>query len=382
MRLRVESARFTCDLQMSASGLKLNLRPLFSFACASIIGIAMTSSGYGQTIGVAAPLSGSLELLGKQVQQGAGAAADALSDRAFVLDVQDDACSSEGGQKTAQHFVETGTIMVIGFLCTEALSSALPLLKEANIPVITIGVRTNSITDQRDKTGWPVFRLAPRDDAEADAIASLLLPDWRDRLFAIVDDGTIYGRNLAESFRAAAESQALKPVFVDTYRPQLENQIGLIGRLRRAGATHVFVGGDREDIAIMERDAQKLGYELTVAAGEALRAATLAIPPADGTLMIAPPDWSNAAALDTIATLREQGLEPDGYVLPTYAAMEIAATAISDAETSETSVQDVLASQVFTTAIGEIQFTANGDLNKNPYRLYEMRQGQFQEVRP
>ena len=76
-----------------------------------------------------------------------------------------------------------------------------------------------------------------------------------DELFAIIDDGTIYGRELAESFALAAEQAGLKPVFVDTFRPQLDNQIGLVGRLSKAGATHVFAGGDRDDIAIMGRDA-------------------------------------------------------------------------------------------------------------------------------
>ena len=95
-------------------------------------------------------------------------------------------------------------------------------------------------------------------------------------MFAIVDDGTIYGRELAETFRAAAEQAALKPVFVDTFRPQLDNQIGLVGRLQKAGATHVFVGGDRDDIAIMGRDAAQLDAGIVFAGGETLRA-----PPGD-----------------------------------------------------------------------------------------------------
>ncbi len=98
--------------------------------------------------------------------------------------------------------------------------------------------------------------------------------------FAIVDDGTIYGRELAESFRLAAEQAGLKPVFVDTFRPQMDNQIGLIGRLRKAGATHVFVGGDRDDIAIMARDAAELAADLTLPAAKrcARRRATCRLP--------------------------------------------------------------------------------------------------------
>ena len=93
------------------------------------------------------------------------------------------------------------------------------------------------------RTGWPVWRLGPRGDDERNAAASLLAKLWRDDPFAIVDDGTIYGRELAETVRSAAEQAVLKPVFIDTYRPDSDNQIGLVGRLKRAGATQVFVGG-------------------------------------------------------------------------------------------------------------------------------------------
>ncbi|TIO52592.1 MAG: ABC transporter substrate-binding protein, partial [Mesorhizobium sp.] len=137
------------------------------------------------------------------------------------------------------------------------------ILKDANIPVIAIGVRTESLTDRRAKTGWPVYRLGPRGDDERNAVATILTRLWQNELFAVIDDGTIYGREIAETFRAAAEQAALKPVFVDTFRPQLDNQIGLIGRLKKAGATKVFAGGDGDDIAIMGRDAASLNAGIT-----------------------------------------------------------------------------------------------------------------------
>ncbi|TGV64851.1 ABC transporter substrate-binding protein, partial [Mesorhizobium sp. M00.F.Ca.ET.158.01.1.1] len=105
-------------------------------------------------------------------------------------------------------------------------------------------------------------------------------------------DGTIYGREIAETFRAAAEQAALKPVFVDTFRPQLDNQIGLIGRLKKAGATHVFAGGDGDDIAIMGRDAAQLQAGTVLAGGENLRTPPGDVPSSSGTLMIAQPEWA------------------------------------------------------------------------------------------
>ncbi len=97
-------------------------------------------------------------------------------------------------------FVEAKVATAIGFLCTEALEAAMPTFKDANILVITVGVRTESVLDQHTNTGWPVFRFSPHGDAERNAVDTLLSKLWANELFAIIDDGTIYGRELADVF--------------------------------------------------------------------------------------------------------------------------------------------------------------------------------------
>lgn len=331
-------------------------------------------------IGVAAPLTGPSARLGAQLRAGAEAAA-ASTDPSPSLDVADDQCSAEGGARAAEHFVAGKVTIVVGFLCTESIEAAMPILKQAGIPVITVGVRTNSLTDRKFKTGWPVFRLAPRADAEGIAVASILVELWRSEFFAIIDDGTIYARELAETMRAESERAGLKAVYVDTFRPQLDNQIGLAGRLRKAGATHVFVGGDLDDIAILGRDAAGLGYDLTIAAGEGLRAAASETPLPTGTLMIGLPEWSDTAPPAAVAAIRARSAEPEGYALPAYAAIEIATAADSDARSAAGAIVDSLAKGDFTTAIGDIKFDGKGDLSQTPYRLYRFDGAKFVEAK-
>ena len=344
---------------------------LAASACLLIFGEAHAEP---LAIGVAAPLSGPLESLGKQVRTGAAIAAGRLDARITAID---DSCTAEGGRAAAQAFVEAKVAVIVGFLCTDAIEAALPVLKDANIPVITVGVRTESLTDRRAKTGWPVYRLAPRGDDERNAAASLLTQLWRDRLFAIVDDGTIYGRELAETVRNGAEQAALKPVFIDTYRPDSDNQIGLVGRLKRAGAASVFVGGDGGDVAVMARDAAKLGADIVFAGGEALRSASEDIPYADGTLMIAQPEWADVADPAALDAFKAANVIAEGYALPAYAAVEIAVAAAGKAGRDGKPVTADLAGQDFTTAIGPIRFDEKGDLSRNPYRLFRYEGGRF-----
>jgi branched-chain amino acid transport system substrate-binding protein len=336
---------------------------------AALAWLFLASAASAQTllVGVAAPLSGPSALLGRQVEAGTGLAAEA---NGIELKTMDDACTADGGAAAAREFAAAKVNIVVGFLCTEAIEAAMPILKDANIPVITVGVRTESLTDRRAKTGWPVYRLGPRGDDERNAVASSLARLWQNELFAIIDDGTIYGREIAETLRAAAEQAALKPVFVDTFRPQLDNQIGMIGRLKKAGATHVFAGGDGEDIAIMGRDAAQLSAGIVFAGGENLRTPGGDVPYATGTLMIASPEWADVADPKVLESFSARKIVPDGYTLPAYAAVEIAKAASSLAETSGKPLTEALTAQDFTTAIGPVRFDAKGDLSQSPYRVF------------
>ncbi|RJT37477.1 ABC transporter substrate-binding protein [Mesorhizobium waimense] len=318
-------------------------------------------------VGVAAPLSGPSAILGKQIEAGASLAAEA---NGAEIKTVNDACTADGGAAAARDFAAAKVSVVVGFLCTEAIEAALPILKDAGIPVITVGVRTESLSDRRAKTGWPVYRLGPRGDDERNAVATILTRLWQKELFAIVDDGTIYGREITETLRAAAEQARLKPVFVDTFRPQLDNQIGLIGRLKKSGATHVFAGGDGDDIAIMGRDAGQLDAGMTFAGGENMRTPPGDVPYAAGTLMIAPPEWADVADPKVLEAFAAKSIIPEGYALPAYAAVEIARAAAAAAETSGKPLAELLTAHDFTTAIGPVRFDEKGDLSQNPYRPF------------
>jgi branched-chain amino acid transport system substrate-binding protein len=349
--------------------------PIRTF-CALAALVLAGQAGAQASIGLSAPLTGPSALLGQQMRTGAVMAAERLGDPTVRLSVADDGCTADGGARAARELVAAKVQVVVGFLCGEAIEAALPILKEANIPTITVGVRADSLTDRRNRTGWPVYRLGPRADGEREAAGRLLALLWESELFAIVDDGTIYGRELSESVRLAAEKAGLSPVFVDTFRPQIDNQIALVGRLQRAGATHVFAGGDRDDIAVIGRDAEELRTGLTVAAGETLRSVG-EIPLAPGTLMVALPDWPDVAVPAVAAAFAERRILAQGYVLPAYAAVEVAHAAIADATGG---LIGDLSGRDFATAIGTLSFDNKGDLTENPYRVFRFDGTRFNPV--
>ena len=192
----------------------------------------------------------------------------------------DDGCSTEGGALAAQSALENGARIVVGPACIDALDGAAPVLSAAGVPILVPGVRAGDITrPPRGTKDWTVFRVGPRLEDEAAVLGAHLSDVWRAAPIAIIDDGTLYGRLLAEGVRAELEARALKPVFIDTFRPLLDNQVALVRRIARSGATHVVVGGEARDVAVIAQSADIARIRLAMAGGSYLIA-----PPDEGRL--------------------------------------------------------------------------------------------------
>lgn len=316
-------------------------------------------------IALVAPLSGAFQPLGQQLLSGAELA---MNDQPFL--VLDDACSADGGKTAAQKIIENNIKIVSGFLCSEALEAALPLLNQHKIPVIAVGVPELTLYEVRSPNEQPALRLTLGSEREAKAIANVLVKQWHNKPVAIIDDGTIEGREAAAKVNTELRERGLIPIFTDTYRPGLANQSALITRLKKAGATHIFIGGQRDDIAAIGNSAKALKYDLKIAAGSQLDAAKTNPDILQGTFMIAPVEPSkqkNAATL--IAQLEDMQILPEEMTILSYASIEIAQQALSKAEAEKLSAQEILTEQTFNTVIGTFQFDQRGQRRDNPYKL-------------
>jgi branched-chain amino acid transport system substrate-binding protein len=333
------------------------------------------SNAAGVTIGVVAPQNGALASLGAQIFAGANFQIE--QDGNTVVAVNE-SCEENSGAAIADALISAKVQIAIGFLCSETLESALPKLKDANIPAISVSVRSRIIAEDALKNGWPLFRLAPADGAEAAKVIEIILRDWAAAPIALIEDGTIHGRELTEAVRNALEEKGLKPVFTDTYRPGQEQQIALVRRLKKAGATKVFIGGDRSDVAIVARDAKAENIPLDILGGDAMRAANQPLALPDGVKAVTIPDYGQLPAnASMVQALRDKGIEPEGYAFPAQAAATIANKAAQDAAAGGKPVQEKLVGTAFDTSLGPITFNGSHELSENPYRLLEWRGNTF-----
>ncbi|MCZ4073610.1 ABC transporter substrate-binding protein [Agrobacterium tumefaciens] len=342
-----------------------------------IAGFALAGSASAASIGIVAPQSGPYELLGQQVRQGAKAAAAKLG-----LDVVEihESCEDGSGGAIADGLVAAKVSAAIGFLCTETLQDVLPPLKAAAIPAITLSSRAPILMEDALKYGWPLFRLAPSDRAESDRIAEIILRDWKGHSIGLVDDGTIYSRELVDRIRSSLEENGLKPTLADTMRPNQEQQVALVRRLARTGISHVFVGAERNDVAIIARDAGSENIPLTVMGGDAMNAANNPVPLAANVLAVTRPAYDTLPSAQAVAgELRGAGIEPEGYVLPAYAAAELTAALAEATQAQSKPAPEILAGgTLFKTVLGDLGFSPSHDLLDNPYRLQRWNGQRFE----
>lgn len=339
----------------------------------SALAIGSPAAASGSRIAVVAPDSGPLAILGDQVRAGARFAAAARGSELIEIGEH---CGDTGDDQLARSVISAGADVAIGFLCTEDLRAALPALADADVPAITLSARSRVLMEDALRYDWPLFRLAPAPGMEADKAVDVIATGWAAEPFALIDDGTIHARELVEAIRLKLEERGMKPVFVDTFRPAQEQQIGLVRRLAKTGATHVFVGGDRGDVAVIARDARIETLPLSFMGGEALMAADQHVPLPDGTqAILVPVDGVTAEGAALAGRMKDAGIVAEGYVFPAHAAVTL--VEMAKAAFPQQSITQALVQDSFPTVLGTIGFGAGHELRDNPYHLMEWWKDRF-----
>ena len=195
------------------------MRRLFSYPFFRIALVALCSlfvAGCDRTpdtikIGVAQPLSGGLAALGKDLTNGVQLAINELNKEGFKLNgkvvtlemvAMDDKANAQEGVKVAQQLVDAGVVAVIGHLNSGVSIAAAPIYAAKGIAQLAI-----SSNPKFTELGHAnALRLVANDELQARAVGSFAGGQIQGVKFAVVDDGTPYGKGLAD---AAAEK--LKP---------------------------------------------------------------------------------------------------------------------------------------------------------------------------
>ena len=344
--------------------------------------VFMPARAQDQVIGLSLPLSGNASLLANQFLSGAQLALrDSGRSQTVKLLTVDDGCDGELAELAAQDLLAANVALATGFLCNDAVPAAAQAFKDTGVPVLIAGARSSQLFKDAQKEGWNLFRIAPDDKKMAEAAFKSLSQRWSGVPWAVIDDGTVYGRTLADDFRVRMEEAGQPPVFADNFRPAQSTQAGLVRRLQKAGVSAAFVAGDADDVAILWSNVKDFDSKVEIAGGESLEA--LQWSPAagqvrDGLLAIMePPQEMRPEARALLPKLVEAGLPPDPYVYLGYATLQVALAALSDTPAATAAA---LKGGTFQTVRGQVKFDPAGQNIDNAYALHVWQGGRFVEL--
>jgi branched-chain amino acid transport system substrate-binding protein len=128
------------------------------------------------------------------------------------------------------------------------------------------------------------------------------------------------------------------------------------------------------------------GIKVPMIGGDAMLStefAAIAGPEADGTLITFGPDArKNPAAAGVVKAFAASGIDPEGFTLYGYAAVQVVAAGIQAAGKADPqAVADKLHSgMTIETAIGPLTYNAKGDITRLDFVFYELKNGKFEET--
>ncbi len=159
----------------------------------------------------------------------------------------------------------------------------------------------------------------------------------------------------------------------------------LVSKLKQAAVDAVFLGGYHTEAGLIVRQMRDQGLATVLMGGDALITQeywSITGPAGEGTLMTFSPDpRKNPAAAEVVKRFKDKGIEPEGYVLYTYAAIQAWAQAAEKAgSTLSADVVKALNENEFDTVIGKFRFNDKGDPNLPPYAVYRWSNGGYEEI--
>ena len=358
---------------------------LLASAIVTLMVLGVTPARAEIPIATAGPMSGQYSWFGEQMQRGAELAVADLNAAGGVLGeklkliVGDDACGDAQAVAVANRFVSDGVAFVAGHWCSSSSIPAAKVYGEAGILMITPASTNPKLTDEG---GHNVFRLSGRDDEQGIVAGNYLADHWGDKKIAILHDGTTYGKGLADATKAQLNQRNVKEVMYETYSPGEVDYSSIVSKMQVEDIDVFYVGGYSTEAALMIREARNGGFDIQLVSGDALTSAEFAMvagSAADGALITFFPDARNyPEAAEVVARFREDGYEPEGYTLQTYAAFQTWSQA---AEMAGSLDLETLHQAEFHTVFGTFRFDGNGDMTAPGFVWYVWKDGDYVPVR-
>ena len=336
-------------------------------------------------IATAGPMTGQYASFGAQMRAGAEQAVEDINaaggvlGQQLVLSIGDDACDPKQAVAVANQMVNRGVIFMAGHFCSGSSIPASKVYEEEDILQISPASTNPALTEEG---GDNVFRTCGRDDQQGEVAGAFLAENFSGKNIAIVHDKTAYGKGLADETRKALNAAGVTEALYEAYTAGEKDYWALVSKLKQNSIDVLYVGGYHTEAGLMVRQMREQGMATRLVSGDALVTNeywSITGDAGEGTLMTFSPDpRKNPAAAPVVQKFRDKGIEPEGYVLYTYGAIQAFVLAAEKAGSTDLdALIATLRAESFDTVLGTIGFDMTGDVTAPGYVFYEWKNGTY-----
>jgi branched-chain amino acid transport system substrate-binding protein len=347
--------------------------------------VGLTSAQADLKIATAGPMTGQYASFGQQMKAGAEMAVKDINAAGGVLghqlqlEIGDDACDPKQAVAVANQMVHKGVVFMAGHFCSGSSIPASAVYDEEGIVQISPASTNPKLTDE----GGPgVYRVCGRDDQQGIVAGNYIADHYAKAKVAVLHDKTAYGKGLADETRKQLKKRGIKQTMYEAYTAGEKDYSALVSKMKSNGIDVMYIGGYHTEAGLILRQARERGLEAQLVSGDALVTQEywqITGDVGEGTLMTFSPDpRKNPDAAPVVKRFRAAGIEPEGYVLYTYAAIQAWAQAAQAAKSTDfKQVVQALNSGKFTTVLGKIGFDEKGDVTAPGYVFYRWSKGTY-----
>ena len=339
-------------------------------------------------VATAGPMTGEYAAFGQQMKAGAEQAvadinkAGGVLGQQIVLEIGDDACDPKQAVSVANQLAGKGVKFVAGHFCSSSSIPASKVYAEEGVLQISPASTNPTFTDKGD---WNTFRTCGRDDQQGLVAGNYMAKEFPNRKIAILHDNSAYGKGLADETKKALNAKGVKEALYTAYTPKERDYSALVSRLKQAGVEVIYVGGYHTEAGLILRQSKEQGMKATLIGGDALVTNEfwqIAGESGNGTLMTFASDpRRRPTAAAVVKEFKDKGVDPEGYVLYTYAAVQVWADAVKKAgSTDPKKVAAAMHSGTWNTVLGPISFDKKGDVTVSDYVFYIWHNGSYAEM--
>ena len=216
--------------------------------------------------------------------------------------------------------------------------------------------------------------------------ADYIAKNYKGKNVAILHDKSTYGKGLADEMKKALNKAGVKEKMYESYNKGDKDFTALVSRMKRNNIDVVYVGGYHQEAGLIVRQMRDQGMKTVLMSGDAMADNEFCVDHRPGrrryAVHLRPRSAQEADGRRSSTKFKDKGVDPEGYTLYTYAAMQVWAQAAAKAGTTDPRRSPrAMQAGTWDTVLGPISFDKKGDITTIDYVVYKWdKNGNYDEV--